>query len=213
MAIKSEIVKFIEDASRAMPKGQSVVDVGCGSRAYENLFAGHKYVGIDVVESGRENKKPDMFFDGKNIPLADQSVDMILSTEVFEHVEDLDFLIKDISRVLKAKGSLLITVPFIWGEHEMPYDFRRFTSVGVIDFLKKNGFTVKKIEQGTIGLAAFMNLGMAEIRHGMSNSGLNGIKKKIAIMTLKMTGAIFSVLGIKMKRIYIRNILLAEKNS
>jgi SAM-dependent methyltransferase len=213
MAVKSEIVSFIENATRQMSPGRSILDVGCGSRAYERLFTGHQYTGIDVAESGRESKKPDLFFDGKNIPLSNSTVDMVLSTEVFEHVEDLDHLIKDIHRVLKPQGSLLVTVPFMWGEHEMPYDFRRFTSVGLRDYLKRNGFEIVSQEQGTVGLAAFLNLGLSEINHSFGRSPVQRLKRTLATAGLKSLGFFFRIIGVKMKRIYIRNIILARKST
>ena len=46
------------------------------------------------------------------------------------------------NRVLKSDGKLIVSVPFVQREHEQPYDFRRFTSFGLVALLEKNGFKV-----------------------------------------------------------------------
>jgi len=120
------------------------LDLGCGLQPYLSSFQDSKYVGIDVEISGRTNdlKKPDKFYDGKNIPFNDSEFDGILCTQVFEHVEDIDFLLGECNRVLKNNGHFIISVPFLYKEHEQPYDFRRFTSFGLVNFISKNGFEV-----------------------------------------------------------------------
>ena len=39
-------------------------------------------------------------------------------------------------------GHLVLSVPFVYREHEQPYDFRRFTSFGIIKTLEENGFEI-----------------------------------------------------------------------
>jgi SAM-dependent methyltransferase len=214
MGFKNEIASFLQDFVDAAPAKGAVLDVGCGGRIYEDIFKKHSYTGIDVQESGRDNKKPDKYYDGKYIPFPDASFETVISTEVFEHVEDLDHLIKDIFRVTKPNGHLIVTVPFIWGEHEMPYDFRRFTSIGIRNYLKQNGFELVKERKGTVGVSAFVNLGSAEIYASLKNRSFTAkLKAKIAILFLKVTGKMFRLLGINMPRIYIRNIVLARKTN
>lgn len=121
------------------------LDVGCGLKPYESSFQYASYTGIDVEISGRshELKKPDKYFDGVNIPYENNTFDGILSTQVLEHVENLDLLLKECNRVLKPRGSFIVSVPFVYKEHEQPHDFRRFTSYGLMKLLSRNGFEIE----------------------------------------------------------------------
>jgi SAM-dependent methyltransferase len=83
-----------------------------------------------------------LYFDGNNIPFSENYFDGILCTQVLEHAIDSDGLILECNRVLKSNGKLIVSVPFVQREHEQPYDFRRFTSFGLVALLKENGFKV-----------------------------------------------------------------------
>jgi SAM-dependent methyltransferase len=126
-------------------EGSDWLDVGCGLKPFASSFKQASYTGIDVEVSGRsENlKKPDKFFDGINIPYKNSKFDGILSTQVLEHVENLDLLLAECNRVLKAGGAFVVSVPFVYREHEQPHDFRRFTSYGLTQVLSRHGFKVE----------------------------------------------------------------------
>ena len=122
------------------------LDVGCGLKPFESSFShAASYMGIDVEVSGRDGglKKPDKFFDGVHIPYEDEIFDGVLCTQVLEHVNELDLLLAECNRVLKVGGALVVTVPFVYREHEIPYDFRRFTSYGLMMNLSQHGFKVE----------------------------------------------------------------------
>ena len=77
-----------------------LLDVGCGSKPYEELFSVKEYIGLDIEESGHphENEIIDIFYDGKKIPFEDHTFDSVFASEVFEHVFNLDELIKEINQ-------------------------------------------------------------------------------------------------------------------
>jgi len=127
------------------------LDVGCGTRPYEHLFPQGVYFGVDVEESGREVdlKLPDLFYDGKTLPFPDASFDGVISTEVLEHVPDQSLLLLEIARVLRPGGSLILSVPFVYEEHEKPFDFFRFTQFGITELLAKANFEVSSIIKDT----------------------------------------------------------------
>jgi len=120
------------------------LDVGCGLKPFAASFNDASYTGIDVKVSGRshELKIPDKYFDGVNIPYGDRIFDGILSTQVLEHVENLDLLLAECKRVLKPGGFFIVSVPFLYKEHETPHDYRRFTSYGLEKTLSVSGFEI-----------------------------------------------------------------------
>lgn len=121
-----------------------LMDFGAGSKPYRQLFHVEQYVGVDIQESGHDHTHEDIdvFYDGKTIPFPDQSFDSVFSSEVFEHIFNLDEILTEIHRVLKPGGKMLITLPFVWDEHEIPYDFARYTSFGIVHILQQKGFII-----------------------------------------------------------------------
>lgn len=164
MGIKIETAELITRVCNSIDSSGTlrVLDVGCGDKTYKKFVGDNEYIGIDVEQSGRiESKKiPDIFFNGHDIPLEDDSVDVILFLEVLEHVTKPEDLMIDMRRVLKDSGTLILSVPFIWPLHEEPYDFRRFTSHGIYDFSQRFGFEVKQFNtlySGWLGISKLFN--------------------------------------------------------
>lgn len=122
------------------------LDIGCGSKPYSNLLHTESYIGMDVEVTGHNhlNSKIDVFYDGVNIPFSDNYFDSIVCFEVLEHVFNADMFLKEAFRVLKPGGKAIFTVPFIWDEHEQPYDFARYSSFGLAHLFGKNGFSIIK---------------------------------------------------------------------
>jgi len=120
----------------------TVLDFGCGARPYESLFNVDRYIGLDIESSGHppEGKCPDIYYDGKHIPLDDESINHVFSAEVFEHVFNVPELFIEIHRVLRPGGTLIMTCPFVWPLHEEPYDFARYTPYALKSLLSDAGF-------------------------------------------------------------------------
>lgn len=124
-----------------------ILDVGCGQKPYQYLFSFNKYIGMDVKQSGHNhtNENIEVYYDGNKFPLENNSFDSVISNEVFEHVFNPQEHLSEIYRVLKPGGKVLMTVPFLWDEHEQPYDFARYSSFGLKHLFENNGFKI--IEQ------------------------------------------------------------------
>ena len=121
-----------------------MMDFGCGSKPYKSLFKISEYVGVDYENEGHPHTKEeiDVFYDGKTLPFEDQYFDSVLCSEVLEHVFELDATLKEINRVMKSGSNILITCPFAWNEHEVPYDFARYSRFALKDILGRNGFEI-----------------------------------------------------------------------
>lgn len=120
-------------------KSKIILDVGCGSEPYRQLFEsrGAKYFGIDFKNYSKNNsfkiKKPDYYFSktySKNFKinnLSNNQFDIITSFQVLEHHERPDLFFKEANRLLKDKGYIIITFPFVWPLHEEPIDYHRLS--------------------------------------------------------------------------------------
>ncbi len=122
-----------------------ILDFGCGSKPYISLFSNAtEYIGLDYEGEGHShvNEDVDVFYDGKKIPFPDASFDAVFSSEVFEHLFNMDEILRELNRVMKKGGKMLLSCPFVWPEHEVPVDYARYTRFALRDLLEKHGFTV-----------------------------------------------------------------------
>lgn len=169
--LKNAIAEFSSKASG------DILDVGCGCKPYRSLFANSiNYTGIDTKNSGHtywNSDIVDVFYDGLHIPFESCSFDSVVSFQVFEHVNELDEMMNEIHRVLSADGVLIATVPFIWPEHEMPYDYQRWTVQGIQRLLAQNGFYL--VHSKKIGGSAELLSSLFIDRLGNSTSRTNAI--------------------------------------
>lgn len=106
--------------------GDTVLDVGCGDAPYRAWFGRPlRHIGIDT----RPGDAIDHVIDGTSQwPLENESVDIVLCTQVLEHVEDLPLVLHETARVLRGGGTLIASFPFIYNEHGAPNDYRRFSA-------------------------------------------------------------------------------------
>lgn len=122
-----------------------VLDIGCGNKPYQKLFNDkcEEYLGCDIVQSSE--MCVDIICEATNIPQEDNSFDTIFCTQVIEHVSDHNKLIKEMHRLLKPNGYIILSGPMYWHLHEEPYDFFRFTKHGFRYILENQNFEVVNI--------------------------------------------------------------------
>ncbi len=128
--------------------GMFILNIGSGSevkRRWSNvknldLIAGPN---VDYVASA------------ENIPIGDNSVDLIISQETFEHIASPQAAIQECYRILKPGGMIYLQVPFIIGYHPGPTDFWRFTKEGIVELLENVGFEIHQLEITVAGATGF----------------------------------------------------------
>jgi SAM-dependent methyltransferase len=121
-----------------------ILDIGCGSKPYQTLFTNAvSYVGLEYdTPDSRLKKSADFFYDGAHFPFPDAAFDSAVCNQVLEHVFMPEAFVAEICRILKPGGTLLLSVPFVWDEHEQPWDFARYTTYGLKALLERHGFLV-----------------------------------------------------------------------
>ena len=145
-----------------------ILDVGCGDKPYSVFLRKDvEYIGLDIIDAS----KADFTYDGLSIPFKDEYFDCILCTQVLEHVEQPDILIKEMARCLKLAGIMILTVPFIYNQHGAPYDYRRYSQFGVQQLLQKKFVIERIILEGGIGSTlGFMFLNWLDIQMSLNNT-------------------------------------------
>lgn len=204
-------------ATEAGELNGKLLDFGCGSKAYRSLFQVDQYIGLDVEQSGHshENEDVDVYYDGKIIPFEDHTFDACFSSEVFEHVFELEFSIKEIHRVLKPGGKGLFVVPFVWDEHEIPYDFGRYSSFGLHYLLEKCGFEIIRSTKDThffLVWAQLWNLYLFNLGP-QKNKYLRLLYGAIVITPFSLLSWILSAFMPKVNSLYFNNVVLVQKKA
>lgn len=129
-----------------------LADYGCGNRPYQSIVAPYveTYIGVDLPE----NKTADVHIsaDGK-IQMSEKSIDLVLSTQVLEHVTNPSAYLLEAHRILKDDGLMILSTHGYWMFHPDPTDFWRWTSTGLKKIVEEAGFEVTYFK-GIIGRSA-----------------------------------------------------------
>jgi ubiquinone/menaquinone biosynthesis C-methylase UbiE len=120
---------WVADRARSVAPQSRVLDVGAGTGPYRKLFSHCRYETQDFVQyegyKGPEGQYADIDYvsDITQIPVPDASFDVILCTEVLEHVPRPIEALQEMVRVTKPGGRLFLTAPLGSGLHQQPYHF------------------------------------------------------------------------------------------
>jgi SAM-dependent methyltransferase len=145
-----------------------LLDIGCGSKPYKKVFAPFvtEHLGLEYSpESVYRGCEANFFGDAMKLPLADNSIDTILCTEVLEHIPNPEKTIAEFARILRPNGVIITTAPFFFPIHDA-WDFFRYTHDGLANLMKQNGLAIELIKplSGTgVTLALLFNLYWFEI--------------------------------------------------
>jgi len=190
-----------------------LLDFGCGRKPYKDLFEVDEYIGLDIKESGHDHKNEniDVYYNGEKIPFEKNYFDCVFSSEAFQCVFELDNILNEINRVCKPNGYLLITVPFIWDENEMPYDCARYTSSGIKYLLEKNNFEIIKLTKSTNFVETLFQMWNTYIYHILNYRIVQLFLNPIIITPITIIGTIVSKILPNIGGFYHNNIVLAKK--
>mgnify|MGYP001627193551 CR=1 FL=1 len=193
-----------------------LLDVGCGRKPYRELFKVKSYLGLDIENPGHshENEDVDVFYDGHTFPFAQNSFDSVLCNQVLEHVFNPDEFLSEIHRCLKPGGQFLLTVPFVWDEHEQPFDYARYSSFGLKHLLEKNGFVIIEQRKSIQNIAVVFQLFIAYVYKITKTPWFvsNVVLTTVLMMPLTLLGLILGWLLPKNRDLYLDNLILARKS-
>jgi len=142
--------KFLKEVG-GLPKERNMLTV----EMFDNLQG----EGLDIGHDGnysfkngnvvRLNIYPgdyiDIVSDGLDYPFEDSKFDKVLLRCVLEHVEEPEHILKELYRILKPGGKIVIEVPFINPIHGAPEDYFRFTPKGLEVIIKNQNFIIEKV--------------------------------------------------------------------
>jgi SAM-dependent methyltransferase len=189
------IESFVERICRAMKTERPrILDVGCGTGANLEMLAQFGSAeGVDVSADAlafcrargltKVTEGP-----AENLPYPDQSFDLLTGLDLVEHLDSDVTGLREMYRVLKPGGRLLVFVPafmFLWGvQDDISHHRRRYTLNGLRQAIIEAGFTIERSTYANITFFAPILLGRVLMRitgfkpaseNNLNISALNGI--------------------------------------
>lgn len=132
-----------------LPAGATVVDLGAGEATLRaRIPKGVRYLALDrgIGHAGWDYSRLDVVCDALGVPLRDASVDLVLSKQVLEHLQEPIAALKEMRRILKPGGRLLLSTNQQWPQHQQPHDYFRYTSFGLRYCCEQAGLSVERLE-------------------------------------------------------------------
>lgn len=134
-----------------------ILDVGCGTGYNMEYMKQHGYdrmSGLDFSPEALTFCHSRGLFsvvcgDGTLPPFADSSFDVVTALDMIEHVEDDNQALRELGRILKPGGSLVIFTPayqFLWGlQDEVSHHFRRYRAHDLRAKIERAGLTISRL--------------------------------------------------------------------
>jgi SAM-dependent methyltransferase len=131
---ESNRVAWLESTLKKIPEGSRLLDAGAGECPFRKFCTHLDYVSQDFaqytgtgsvgLQTGTwDNSRIDIVSDITSIPVKEASFDVVLCTEVFEHIPDPVSAIRELHRILRPGGLMILTAPFASLTHFAPYHF------------------------------------------------------------------------------------------
>lgn len=140
--------KNLEKILELYATDKKTLDIGSGGSSYDKFFPNRLTVDIDPL------RKPEIVADAHNLPFRDNEFEVVLCTEVLEHVKNPFKVEEEIRRVTKPGGMLILSTRFVFPLHDTPHDFWRFTKYGLKEIFGKWEIIELKNETQTFSTVA-----------------------------------------------------------
>jgi SAM-dependent methyltransferase len=149
---------FVRRAAGTVGAGALVLDAGAGHSPYRDHFAHVTYETADFEKvPGKRYARSDYVCDLAEIPVEDDRYELVVLTQVLEHLREPSTVLIELRRVLKPGGRLWASTPLFYEEHDAPYDYFRYTQHGLRHLFDKAGFVDIDIEwlEGYLGTLSY----------------------------------------------------------
>ncbi|HEY0876059.1 MAG TPA: class I SAM-dependent methyltransferase [Vicinamibacterales bacterium] len=122
------------------------LDLGAQNGPYAAFFPNR--IALDI----KPGRGVAVIGDAQALGIATAAVDVVLCTEVLEHLPEPQRALDEMFRVLKPGGTLLLTTRFLFPIHDAPHDYFRFTKYGLRYLLRR--FEILELNEETTAVGA-----------------------------------------------------------
>jgi SAM-dependent methyltransferase len=121
-----------------------LLDCGCGNVPYYGLYRAQvdEVICVDWASTNHGRVHLDFEVDlNEPLPFPPAEFDTVLLADVLEHIAVPDRLVRELGRILRPNGKLIVMVPFLYNLHEAPHDYYRYTRHGLETLLQNAALT------------------------------------------------------------------------
>jgi SAM-dependent methyltransferase len=147
--LMTDVIAHAYDSNLTQFARGRLLDLGCGKVPLFNSYSGlvSESICVDWANSLHKNEYLDFECDlTKPLPFPDGEFDTILLSDVLEHIPEPAGLWREMARVLRKDGCLIMNVPFLYWLHEQPHDYYRYTEFALRRFAELSAMKVLKLE-------------------------------------------------------------------
>ena len=196
-------------ADRVEGSAMYCLDIGAGTAPYRELvcraFRVSQYITTDIAPTNRTQ----VVADACSLPLRYSSVDLVVSFDAIQHVSQPDSMMVEIANVLRPRGHVLLTFPFLYAECDF-HDYQRWTMEGMEHLLARNGLVpVLAVRRGgrLFTAACALNWTMQHAIPGQRRSwrperSLTGTLRSIALIVLTTPTIVLAWLALMMDKAF-----------
>jgi SAM-dependent methyltransferase len=147
----------LRDALKSVASQEAIrmLDYGCGSSPYRSFWPKSEYIRADYLITPGLNH---VLEETGTVPEPDASFDLVLSTQVMEHLRDPEIHLREAARLLKPGGRLICTTHGTFHDHGCPWDFQRWTLDGLCRDVEKAGLKIERSAKLTAGARGLMTM-------------------------------------------------------
>jgi SAM-dependent methyltransferase len=192
---RTNVNDFVKHAASETEEDMLVLDAGAGESQYKSVFSHARYYAVDFAlgKPTWNYNNLDVVADLLEMPFKDNSFSVVVCTQVLEHInKPLPFL-QELHRILSKDGILYLTAPQGFKEHQVPYDFFRYTSFGLRFLFDEAGFSVDYISPMG-GYFYFMSDRISVMHRYLFNKKRAYVTKIIFLPLEAISKVVFSVL-------------------
>lgn len=173
------------------------IDLGAGNSPYKKYIKEADYVAVDI--NGRcLDIKANLVY----LPLKNNIADVVLLNQVLEHIYDYKTVLKEIKRILKKDGILILSVPFIYNIHFEPFDFFRFSEYALKKLLKENDYEIIEFRYcgyGGTAIISIVNNFLWQLFN--KNNTLRVLRNTIFLIPIFIIFAINNIVGLLLDKL------------
>lgn len=149
---------YLRDAMTSSDGPPLMVDLGCGKGGSAVFARQHRpdirWIGVDIMQSDFAKQvigEQVVLYDGINLPFADDSIPLIYSNQVFEHVRHPEPLLREIRRILQPGGAFIGSTSQLEPYHS--WSLWNYTIYGFKVLVQDAGLALEEIRPGIDGIS------------------------------------------------------------
>jgi SAM-dependent methyltransferase len=154
---RTYLYEWVAQAADSVPRGSLVLDAGAGEAPYREMWRHVEYETADFAQVNRPYTNLTYECDLSAVPVEANRYDLVLMSQVLEHIPEPAIVLGEMARIVKPGGHLWVSCPLFYAEHEQPYDFYRYTQFALRRLVENAGLEVEQIDwlEGFFGTMSY----------------------------------------------------------